>query len=58
MSEMAAAVETMEFGVAEAELYSPYADVPSSEFNRQPHSHFEEYVGGLTAETRRSINQS
>lgn len=48
-----AAAETMEFGVAEAELYSLHADVAASEFNRQEHAHFEEYVGGLTAGTRK-----
>ena len=50
----AAVAETMQFGAARAEeeLYSPYADIAASEFNRQPFAHHEEYVGGLTAETR------
>lgn len=51
-----AAAETMEFGVAEEELLSLHPDVAASEFNRQEHAHFEEYVGGLTAETRKFIN--
>lgn len=50
MMEMAVA-KTMEFGVAaEAELYSPYADVSAAEFNRHPDVHQEEYVGGLSAD--------
>ena len=51
----AAVAETMQWGVAKAEeeLYSPYADIAASEFNRQPTVHHEEYVGGLTAKTRK-----
>lgn len=52
----AAVAETMQFGVAELEeedLYSPYAHIAASEFNRQPFAHHEEYVGGLTADTRK-----
>lgn len=51
----AAVAETVQFGVAELEedLYSPYAHIAASEFNRQPFAHHEEYVGGLTANTRK-----
>ena len=51
----AAIAETMQFGAAELQedLYSPYADIAASEFNRQPFAHHEEYVGGLTANTRK-----
>lgn len=53
MMEMAVA-ETMKFGVAQAEeLYSPFADVAASEFNRQEQVHLEEYVGGLIADARK-----
>jgi hypothetical protein len=51
--------ETMQFGVAEHEeedLYSPYAHIAASEFNRQPFAHHEEYVASLTANTRKSNN--
>ena len=47
MMEMAVA-NAMEFGVAATEVYSPHADVPSSQFNRHPTAHHEEYVGGLS----------
>ena len=50
----AAVAETMQFGVADLEedLYSPYAHIAASEFDRQPFAHHEEYVGGMTAKTR------
>ena len=56
MSEMmqySMAAGSMEFGVAEAELYSPYSDVSASQFNRRKDVHHEEYVGGLTAANRK-----
>ena len=51
----AVVAETMQFGTAEHEedLYSPYAHIAASEFNRQPFAHHEEYVASLTANTRR-----
>ena len=54
----AAVAETMQFGVSETEddLYSPYADIAASEFNRQPVAHHEEYIGGLTATTGTNNN--
>ena len=51
----AVVAETMQFGTAEHEedLYSPYAHIAASEFNRQSFAHHEEYVASLTANTRR-----
>ena len=56
MGEMMAmtAAETMKFSTAEDELYSLHADVAASMFSRQETVHLEEYVGGLTAGTRKS----
>ena len=51
MMEVAAA-NAMEFGVAESELYIMHDDNSSVQFTRQSQDHTEEYVGGLTAETR------
>ena len=52
MMELAVA-DTMMFGAAEVEeLHSPYADVSTSEFSRKEQAHLEEFVGGLTADTR------
>ena len=52
MMELAVA-DTMMFGVAEdEELHSPYADVSTSDFNRKEQTHLQEFVGGLTADTR------
>ena len=50
-----AAAEAMEFSVAEAELDSVHDDIPDSEFNREEQTHHEEYVGGLTDTTSKSI---
>lgn len=50
-----AVAETMQFGVAEAELYSPYAEVAASEFNRQEQAHLQGYLAGLTASSRECV---
>ena len=53
MMELSAA-NAMDFGIAEAELYTMHADNSSGKFHRLPQDHIEEYVGGMTAETRKA----